>query len=206
MLEHLPKTSKELVLIRCAVQFQFSKQMDALDFSSVDSDEFRALFHRHSHLLDPLDVQCDLPFRSRRASRYSSGTFGVLYASLDEQTAVSEITHWFRQWLYGELGIENGYYIRFSVHFSGVLIDLTPMSNHWASLTSDTHDEFCKSIATQARKIGLDAMIVPSVRSKDQNGKNLVVFSRGSLGQPADSLYLKLTYNSENDAVEYTWL
>ena len=176
MLEHLPKTSEQLTVIRCAVQFQFSKQMDRLDLGSVDSDEFRALFHRHSHLLDPLEVQCDLPFRSRRESRYSSGTVGVLYASLNEQTALSEITHWFREWLYGEHGIKDGYYIRFAVHFSGKLIDITPMSNHCSSLTSDTHDEVCKSIATEARQIGLDAIIVPSARSKNQNGKNLVLF------------------------------
>ena len=206
MLERWPRTSEELVVIRCAVQFQFSKQMDSLGLGSVDSDEFRALFRRHSRLIEPLDVQCDLPFRSRRASRYSNGTFGAFYASLDEQTAISEITHWFRKWLHGERGMRDGYYIRFSVHFSGELIDISAMRDRWPSLTSDAHDELCKSIANAARGMGIDAMIVPSARSKDSNGRNLVVFSRNSLGRPADSGFLKLTYISEDDSIEYTWI
>lgn len=206
MLEQLPRTSEELVVIRCAVQFRFSKQMESLDLGAVDSDEFRALFHRNSSLIDPLDVQCDLPFRSKRTSRYSNGTFGVFYASLDEQTAIAEITHWFRKWLHGERGMRDGYYIRFSVQFSGELIDISAMRNRWPSLTSDGHDELCKSIANAARGMGIDAMIVPSARSKDSNGKNLVVFSRNSLGRPVDSGFLKLTYNSEDDSIEYTWI
>lgn len=206
MLEQLPRTSEELVVIRCAVQFQFSKQMESLDLGSVDSDEFHALLHRNSSLLDPLDVQCDLPFRSRRASRYSNGTFGVLYASLDEQTAIAEITHWFRKWLHGERGMRDGYYTRFSVRFSGELIDISAMRNQYPSLTSDTHDELCKSIANAAKGMGIDAMIVPSARSNDHSGKNLVVFSRKSLGHPSDSRILKLTYNSEDDSIEYTWV
>lgn len=206
MLEHLPRTSEDLIVIRCSAQFQFSKMMAELEFDSIDSDEFRRLFRRNSSLLDPLEAMCEIPFDSRRKSRYSNGTFGVLYASLDEETAISEITHWFRRWLYGEHRIKNGYYIRFSVHFSGELIDITTMRNDWPSLTSDTHKEFCKSIATEARMIGLDAIIVPSARSKEQNGKNLVVFSKASLEQPTDSRYLRLTYNSKADAVEYTWI
>lgn len=206
MLEQFPSTSEELIIVRCSAQFKFSRKMATLELDSVDSNEFRALFHRNSNLLDPLDLLHELPFRARRESRYSDGTFGIFYASLEEETAIAEITHWFRKWLHGQLGMRDGYYIRFSVHFSGKLIDISAMRNDWPSLTVDTHDEFCKSIANEARVIGVDAIIVPSARSKDLNGKNLVVFSRGSLGQPADSRYLKLTYNSENDAVEYTWL
>lgn len=206
MLERWPRKSEELVIIRCAVQFQFSKQMDSLDLGSVDSDEFRALFRRHSRLLKPLDVQCDLPFRSRRTSRYSNGTFGVFYASLDEQTAISEITHWFRKWLHGELGMRDGYYLQFSVRFSGELIDISALRNHCPSLTSDTHDDSCKSIASAGRGMGVDAIVVPSARSKDRDGKNLVVFSQNSLGRPADSQFLKLTYNVEDDSIEYTWI
>lgn len=206
MLEQLTSTSEELVVIRCAVQFWFSKQMDSLDLDSADSDEFRALFRRNSNLIDPLEVQCDLPFRSRRVSRYSNGSFGVFYASLDEQTAIAEITHWFRKWLHREGGMRDGYYIRFAVCFSGELIDISAMRNRWPSLTSDAHNEHCKSIANAAKRMGIDAMIVPSARSKDPKGKNLVVFSRDSLGHPADPRLLKLTYISEDDSIEYTWI
>lgn len=58
------------------------------------------------------------------------------------------------------------------------------MRNDWPSLTSDTHNEFCKSIATEARMIGIDAIIVPSARSKDRNGKNLVVFPKPHWNSP----------------------
>lgn len=206
MLEQFPSTSEELMIVRCSVQFEFSRKMAALELDSVDSDEFRALFHRHSNLLDPLESLRELPFRARRESRYSDGTFGLFYASLEEETAIAEITHWFRKWLHGEHGMRDGYYIRFSVRFSGEVIDISAMRNAWPSLTFDTHDALCKSIANEARVLGADAIIVPSARSEDPNGKNLVVFCRDSVVHPTDSRYLKLTYDSENDTVEYTWL
>ena len=166
----------------------------------------RAMLERNQNLLDSQDLLCEIPFRSRRESRYSDGTFGVLYASLEEETAIAEITHWFRHWLYVRHGIRNGYYVRFSVHFAGQLKDITAMIGDWPSLVSDAHDVFCKLIATEARMIGLDAIVAPSVRSKDQLGKNVVVFSRDSLEHPTDLRYIRLTYNCETDTIEHNWI
>ena len=206
MLGPLEETHGDFVIIRFAVQFEFSKKMAALGMNSSDVDEFRALLRQDLDLLGSPDRLCEIPFDSRRESRYSDGTFGVFYASLDEGTAISEITHWFTQWLYGDQGIRIGYYTRFLVQFGGQLKDITVMKNHWHSLTSDAHDRFCKSIATEARTSGLDAIVVPSVRSKDQSGKNVVVFSKDSLGHPTDFRFIQLTHSSETDEVEYQWI
>lgn len=206
MLEHLKGTRREFIAIRFAVQFDFSRKMEELGLDSSESDEMRAMLERNQDLLDSPDLLCEIPFRLRRESRYSDGNFGVLYASLEEETAIAEITHWFRHWLYVRHSIRNGYYVRFSVRFAGQLKDISAMSDDWPSLISDAHDVFCKLIATEARTSGLDAIIAPSVRSKDQLGKNVVVFSRDSLERPADLRYIRLTYNCETDTVEYNWI
>ena len=206
MLDPLEETHGEFVMIRFAVQFEFSKKMAALGMNSSDADEFRALLRQDLDLLGSPDCLCEIPFRSRRKSRYCDGAFGVFYASLDECTAISEIIHWFKQWLYGEQGMRIGYYTRFSVRFRGQLKDLTVMRDHWPRLTSDTHNRFCKAIATEARTSGLEAIVVPSVRSKDQLGKNVVVFSKDSLGHPTDLRLIRLTHNSETDEIEYEWI
>lgn len=206
MLEHLRETRRDFVVIRFAVQFEFSRKMKELGLDSSESDEILAMLEHNQNILDSPDLLCEIPFRSRRESRYSDGTFGVLYASLEEETAIAEITHWFRNWLYVRHSIRSGYYVRFSVHFAGKLKDIIAMSDDWPSLISDSHDIFCKSIATEARTSDLDAIVVPSVRSKDQLGKNVVVFSRDSLGHPKDLRYIRLTQNDVTDTVDYNWV
>ena len=125
---------------------------------------------------------CDAPFRPRqrlrRRTRFSDGSFPVFYSSLDPATAEAEVCHWFRSRAGRPQGTRLAYYQGLSCRFRGQEGDLRAKMDEWPDLKHDSDYTFCNALGREAHQMGIDGLVVPSVR---HDGDNLPVFSREAI-------------------------
>ncbi len=149
-----------------------------------------------------LDELLDGPFRPRRkrfASRFSDGSFPVLYTSLEPETAEAEITHWFPSRIGDPRKPRVVYFSLFSCTFDGTEIDLRPMVADWTDLVHESDYSFCNRLGAEARRLDLDGLATWSVRRKA--GTNVPVFARRAVSRPNPERRVALTFDPSSGSV-----
>jgi hypothetical protein len=130
------------------------------------------------------------PFTQITASRYSDGSFGVLYGSLDMETTVYETVHHMIRYTLGIEGIagdltrERAVYL---VHCNAILLDLTDRGTDYPELLSDDYT-FTQQIGKRVSSEGHPGLLVPSART--QHGVNTVIFNPDILSNERINCYL----------------
>ncbi|TAD91225.1 MAG: RES domain-containing protein [Alphaproteobacteria bacterium] len=105
------------------------------------------------------------PFAAPRPSRFSDGSFGVLYTAREPSTAADEVAHYLPNSLI-DLASGDQFSVRYlliSCRVAGNVRDLRPAvaQNPW--LVGPDHKP-CQAIGQEARKLGLDGLIAASAR------------------------------------------
>ena len=98
-------------------------------------------------------------------SRFSDGSFPVLYTALEATTAQAEVAHWFRK-LYVGAFPRAAYYRRMQCDFSGRLVDLRRELDANPYLVSSGEEGYpsCIAVTRQALSVNLDGFLTPSAR------------------------------------------
>lgn len=201
MLDEIPALDRQYDLYRFVAQPEVERiiQEDALGIE--DSKNMLALVRQHNseETKALLDDPFDLDHRSK--SRYSDGTFSVFYASLEVETARTEVQHWLMVRLRaGAKPLPTTNYLMFRCSFRGKVKDLREMEDSWPDLVHEDDYEFCNRLGIEASKAGLDALVVPSARHK--GGTNVPVFVRNSLCSPVRRQFVKFATDPDSDDVQ----
>lgn len=152
------------------------------------------------------------PFTHITASRYSDGTFGVLYGSLDMETTVYETVHHMIRYTFGIEGI-SGEIIReravYLIHCNAILLDLTSKGIEYPELLSDDY-AYTQQIGKRVSSERHPGLLVPSARKP--GGINAVVFNPDVLSNARINCYLIYRMNLKRRIVSIereqgiTWL
>jgi len=130
------------------------------------------------------------PFEQVTASRYSDGSFGALYGSLDMETTIYETAH---HMIRNTLGIEGvtGEIIReravYLIHCNAILLDLTSKGIEYPELLSEEYT-FTQQIGKRVSSEGHPGLLVPSARKP--GGINMVIFNPDVLNNDRINCYL----------------
>ena len=169
--------------------------MDELQLDQQGRDELRKLLADTGQRMGPEDL-LDAPFRPRRRlrrqTRFSDGSFPVLYSSLDPATAEAEMRHWLPRYSGRPRQPRTLYYHRFSCTFDGTEKDLRPKIADWPDLVHDNDYSFCNRLGAEAKRLEIDGLVTWSAR---HDGSNLPVFERRSLADPTLEGVLAMTYD-----------
>lgn len=135
------------------------------------------------------------PFTQITASRYSDGSFGVLYGSLDMETTVYETVHHMVRYTLGIEGIA-GEIIReravYLVHCNAILLDLTARGTGYPELLSDDYT-FAQQIGKRVSSEGHPGLLAPSARRP--RSVNTVIFNPDVLSNARINCYLLYRMN-----------
>lgn len=201
MLEGIPAADRQYNLYRFTSQPKVERIIQEDAFGFEDSESMLALVRQHNSAEGEalLDDPFDLDHRSK--GRYGDGKFAVFYASLEVETARTEVQHWLRVRLRsGADPLPTTHYLMFQCTFHGKVKDLREMEDAWPDLVHEDDYKFCNGLGMEASKAGLDALVVPSVRHK--GGTNVPVFSRNSLHSPVYKQFVKFATDPDSDDVE----
>lgn len=140
------------------------------------------------------------PFDNPGASRFSSGYFGVWYASETLETTIHETVHHWRNGLLLDAGWQDveGVAIERRVHLvrcNGALVNLLSMAKEWPELLSDDYSA-CQALGESFDRQGLPGLLTISARC---SGVNAAVFNSNLLSNPRAHCYL--TYRVEKGRV-----
>lgn len=203
MLKNVPSIKLQARVYRMATVDRIDRflQHQQLDPQSIaETKEFL----QSCGVEDSSDELCDAPFRPKTRlykhnkpygkSRFSDGSFPVLYGALETETTDAEILYWFPKRFPGS-GPIRVYYDRLKYDFNGNIKDLRTMQKKWAKLTHDNDYRFCNKLGTEAIREKIDGFFTPSVRRK--NGTNVPIFTRESIRDPRVIATVSLTRDPE---------
>ena len=175
--------------------------MAELQLDKQGQDELRKLLADTGQRSGPEDL-LDAPFRPRRRlrrrTRFSDGSFPVLYSSLDPATAEAEMRHWLPRYSGRPCQPRTLYYHSFSCTFDGTEKDLRPKVADWPDLVHDNDYSFCNRLGAEAKRLEIDGLVTWSAR---HDGSNLPVFVRRSLADPTLEGGLAMTYDPDTGTV-----
>ncbi len=201
MLDTLPSERRRRQVFRFANLSMSEDLMSELEFDPRSRDELRELLAdagygvQFNELLDG-PFQPKLKWRS--PSRFSDGSFPVLYTSLDTATAEAEITYRFPQYAAKPENPRTAFYQGFSCTFDGVEIDLRSQVQEWPDLVHDSDYSFCNQLGAEARRLEVDGLVTLSAR---HDGANLPVFSRRAVSNPESGRIVAMTYDPDTGNV-----
>lgn len=159
---------------------------------------------------DDLNRLLDEPFgpgavwRNRgQKSRFSDGSFPVLYSALDRATGETEARHWFIHRAIGGAKPRVHYYDCFSFDYAGETIDLSPLRTAWPGLTHPDYYSFCNRLGAEAVASGLDGFVAPSARYPD--GSCLPVFKRRAVSSPKRIAHAAFSIDAASGNVSITY-
>lgn len=152
----------------------------------------------------PHDVAEELiegPFRPKKKlfyrTRYSDGSFAVFYSSLATETAAAEVAYWYRREYVGRpRKTRTAYYQGFHCTFEGLEKDLRSKVSEWHDLVHDRDYSFCNRLGAEAKKDGLDGLVVPSARHE---GANMPIFVRQAVSGPELDGVVKITFSPDTN-------
>lgn len=194
MLDRLPRVESDRQVFRLASIPQDEQFLAELGLDTQGREELTELLAEAGPVAR-LDELLDGPFRQRRKaspSRFSDGSFPVLYTSLEPATAEAEVVHWLPSRVGNPSTPRVVYYSLFSCAFEGSEIDLRPEVEDWPDLVHESDYSFCNRIGAEARNLEIDGLVTWSVRR--ENGANVPVFSRKAVSRPSPKSLVALTY------------
>ena len=205
MLESLLTQKHQLKLFRLSNRVPISQILEEQGIRGDEFNEMQGLL-QYRGITDSSEDLCDAPFRtttrlnenSSFTTRFSDGTFPVFYSSLETETANAEKCHWFAKLIGKPNKPRTAFYLCFSCEFNGQAKDLRLKHTDWPKLTDDDY-EFCNRLGTEAVKISLDGLFAPSARIAD--GTNFPVFTRESIKNPQELMWIAVTYDPSTDKV-----
>jgi len=170
-----------------------------MDVNSID--EIIELLQENNEI-DTIEALLDKPFQPKSQlndiSRYSDGTFPVLYTALEVETAEAEVKHNAINYFLGQSTERRTiYYLRLLTDFNGKTKDLRKKHKAWPDLTHNNNYNFCNEIAREAVNDGLDSLLAPSARNK--NGTCTPIFNRNTLSNPETEGVTSFTYDPALD-------
>ena len=200
MLEEVPERTEQIELIRLAVLANFSEFSHEQGLNEKGVDEARQFLDSRGVKTRPKDI-VDSTFKpkpqlakTRYATRFSDGSFPVLYGALEAHTAEAETQYWFSKRFVGKpTHARMTWYMRFTYHFNGIVKDLRPKQTEWPNLTHDNDYQFCNRLGTEAVATDLDGLLAPSVRN--EGGTNLPVFARQAVNSFSEGEFIAITYH-----------
>ena len=204
LLDEIPTVRNHWRIYRLAPLLQDDQFLAELELDALGEQEMQQLLVAAGYRPTSLEELCDAPFRPKRRlkrkTRYSDGSYPVFYSSLDPKTAEAEVAHWFRKGFGGSpQGQRSAYYQRFTCLFEGEEKDLRDKQSEWPELVHDSDYTFCNRIGTEAVRLELDGLVVPSARR--ENGSNLPVFKRPAIRDPESQDLVKITLNPRTGKV-----
>lgn len=201
MLKTLPNQRRRRQVFRFARLSMSEELLSELELDPRSGDELRELLADSgygAHVDELLDGPFQPRLRLRRRTRFSDGSFPVLYSSLDVATAEAEIRYWFPRYGAKPQDRRTAYYQEFSCTFDGVEIDLRPKIEEWPDLVHDSDYSFCNQLGTEARHLDIDGLVTTSARCE---GVNLPVFTRRAVSDPEVGRLIAMTYDPETEDV-----
>ncbi len=128
-------------------------------------------------------------------SRFSDGTYGVWYGSLEEETTLYETAY---HMIVAETNIESnsGVIIRersmYTVHCSAILFDFRKKEKKYPKLIDKNSYDYTQTVGKRVATEGHPGIITPSSRC---NGANIVIFNPRVLSNPKLQYYLSYELN-----------
>ena len=204
MLGKLPSQSRRRQIFRFARLSMSEDLMSELGLDLRSGDELWELLADSGYGAQ-FDELLDGPFqpkpRLRSRTRFSDGSFPVLYSSLDAATAEAEIRYWFPRYSAKPQIPRTAYYQGFTCTFDGVEKDLRPKIREWPDLVHDSDYTLCNQLGAEAKRSEIDGLVTWSARHK---GMNLPVFRRRAVSDPELGGVVAMTYdpNTGNVSVQ----
>ena len=199
MLEDLPVENADLDLVRLASLREVDQFFENQQFGELQVSEVMALLASRGIATDP-EKLVDQIFKPKRQlekmkyrTRFSDGSFPVLYGSVEARTSEMEVKHWFSKQIGVPTHERTAHYMRFKYRFRGEVKDLR--QTHWPALTDDNGYEFCNKLGREAVKAGIDGLLTPSARNK--GGTNLPAFRRQAVGGFSRGEPVAMTYDPQ---------
>ena len=199
MLEALPTQTERTDLIRLASFSNFSEFLlqQGLDEEGIGEAvrflDSRGIATQSEDLVDRAFKPKSRLAKFGHATRFSDGSFPVLYGSMEASTAEAEVKHWFSKQVSGKPArARKAWYMRFTYRFNGSLKDLRPKQTEWPDLMHDTNYEFCNQLGAEAMAMGLDGLLAPSARNA--NGTNLPAFARQAVSNFREGEFIAITH------------
>lgn len=202
MLGELPTEGRETDLIRLASRPDIDRFLEQQGLDEKESGEVVQFLKFHGAAFEPKDL-VDRTFmrkprlaKTRYATRFSDGSFPVLYGAMETRTADAEARHWFSRHACGTPARERTvWYTRFTYRFSGKVKDLRPRQREWPALTHDDDYRFCNKLGAEAVATGLDGLLAPSARNR--GGVNLPAFAREAVDNFGEGEFVTMTYHPQ---------
>ena len=195
MLGKLPSQRRRRQVFRFARLSMSEDLMSELGLDLRSGDELWELLADSGYGAQ-FDELLDGPFqpkpRLRSGTRFSDGSFPVLYSSLDAATAEAEIGYWFPRYGAKPQIPRTAYYQGFTCTFDGVEKDLRPRIQEWPDLVHKSNYTFCNQLGAEAKVLEIDGLVTWSARYK---GSNLPVFTRGAVSDPELGGVVAMTYD-----------
>ena len=203
MLKELPTETIERNLIRLAVCSNPDRFFAEQDLDAQSIEETKQLLKSQGIVTQPQKLIEKLftpkhwtKGMKRFATRYSDGSFPVLYGALEAQTAEAEIKHWFSRRVSGDpTCARTAWYTRIRYRFSGKVKDLTPKQVDWPALTHDNDYKFCNELGAEAVASDLDGLLAPSARN--EGGTNLPAFAKRAVSHFSKDGVVAVTYDPQ---------
>lgn len=206
MLEQVSRVDSYRQVFRLASIPHDEKFLAELGLDTLGREELTELLAEAGPVAQ-LNELLDDPFRRRRKagpSRFSDGSFPVLYTSLEPATAEAEVVHW----LPSRVGTPSTprvvYYSLFSCAFEGSEADLRPKVEDWPDLVHESDYSFCNRLGAEARNLEIDGLVTWSARR--ESGANVPVFSRNAVSQPSPRRLVALTYEPSSRKVSVRYI
>ena len=134
--------------------------------------------------------------KTKYATRFSDGSFPVLYGAIGARTAEEEAKHWFSKQVSGNpKNTRKVWYMRFKYRFSGKVKNLWTKKIEWSDLTHDNDYRFCNKLGAEAKEAGLDGLLAPSARK--EGGTNLPAFARRAVNDFREDEFVTITCNPQ---------
>ena len=197
MLEHLLANTLQVRLVRFATRWNLAEFQEE---QKIDAEGIKETiqFFKSQGLTPRSDAKLVFDRKRRLArTRFSNGSFPVLYASLEVQTAEAEVKHSFSRRFSGCPSNERkARYMRYTFCFNGEVKDLRPKLSEWPDLTHDSDYTFCNELGSEAKTAGLDGLLVPSARN--EHGTNLPVFVEDAASDFSEGGVVAVSYDPQN--------
>ena len=199
MLEELPIENVSTDVVRLASYRDADQFLEDQEFDESSVDEVMRFLESRGIATKPRDL-VDQVFKRKHqlertihSTRFSDGSFPVLYGAIEVQTAEAEVKHWFGKYAGAPAGARTASYMHFTFRFNGGVKDLRRKQADWPELTHDTDYGFCNNLGAEAAATGLDGLLAPSARN--EGGTNLPAFARQAVGDFSEGELVAVTYD-----------
>ena len=193
-LDAIPTRQSKYRVFRLASIADHGESLDQLGLDAQSNREMRDLLQMTGYWQSP-DELFLTPFRQKRrrpwATRFSDGSFPVLYCSLEPDTAKAEVRYWFSKFSGRPSRRRSAYYRQISCLFEGATKDLRPRLAAWPDLIHPDDYTFCNRLGAEAIQLELDGLLTPSARRP--NGVNLPIFRRQAIAMANENGLIIIT-------------